>query len=1039
MEAYNRARPSDEPACQTHRATRPRPEQRRSNTSGRTEGSHFEDARLGRRRSMSTKDNGRVAQPTRAVQEGPMSVGVGSDVEEKVVTRKRSIIPPNPERRYIHHDHLPVPVTTHRTRKAQSVYTDGSPTPRHPSHVQDHGSTMQLSAPVGSASDDFNGSPMQRFNIVEPALESTALGRGTERVLTDDGRVSMARDHCILDSKHKDVRERKSFILAPLQKLRAATANRPNEKSYDSSLPPFNYADDPTMPSLPHGMDKVEVVDSSSKGERTFSSTLRGRLQKVFRKASRAPTGLPAQHVESRYLHYGSGEDPYDSVLRQRVGRLEGRVSGLAGEMDEGQHDSANSRLSAAQHSDTRSRVTSWTTSNAPGTCPTSRAEFHQQSDQEARRRGTLERSDSIRSLRKASSFFGRPIMNRLRRASKAEMKGSDESQNLYSALQARIVPGRSTPSPNPCSDGKQRIAAPPPSSARSRLPSQQTVRAVATTSRRHSTPNVRSVTPEPMAYKLGICSPVPEVVSPQLTTTHDQKDRAQGSISSRDLAAKAPPPPAEYLARRAERSKNRWQSQLNDPFPAMPRVSRYVSEDNPYKLPSINDRHIQIQDASDLPHHVRVAQDITPARHEVLSPSVYSRASDGGSPSEVQPVASEGTIVTITGHEVRSYSISPPKGQVGAHQPAQTSGQWRRWLSDELSSFKKGGDFALPDALCADCGALPSEPMKNADASPPHSDLQHVGRQASASPYEARPRSTTLSLRPQTASRRSSFMNERYPMIDESRNSSARSLQSRSVSQNGNQTERAEGRPRSIAVAPSADRQAQRKAFNRQRVITGRQSLARLDAARFDGIVPAVVDVTAQLQISSEVPTGTLSGSVTGPPSLLAESRTKVASKHKSAFELRATYKNSTTGRTTPIEIKRRSINVNHLMEDDHTLQEIAAGPYASHHRSSTRKPSAMSARNGNKENSPLPDAVGMPSVSSSQWLAAGPNKAQKPSAVHPALRTRALSRCSPVRNARPGSGTRDNQYSPASSPAQKMASEWLETRSKEGTHALL
>ncbi|KAI7020593.1 hypothetical protein KC355_g2669 [Hortaea werneckii] len=116
--------------------------------------------------------------------------------------------------------------------------------------------------------------------------------------------------------------------------------------------------------------------------------------------------------------------------------------------------------------------------------------------------------------------------------------------------------------------------------------------------------------------------------------------------------------------------------------------------------------------------------------------------------------------------------------------------------------------------------------------------------------------------------------------------------------------------------------------------------------------------------------------------------------------------------------------------MLEDSTLMDIAAGPYASH------QAPLPSTRNNEdeKENAPpaSTDDDRLPALSSSEWLAAGPNKSRKPSAVHPALRNRSVSRYSPARNTGPGKG------SPAS-PGQRLAGKWLEKRSRETTPAFM
>ncbi|KAK5682256.1 hypothetical protein LTS10_005382 [Elasticomyces elasticus] len=294
------------------------------------------------------------------------------------------------------------------------------------------------------------------------------------------------------------------------------------------------------------------------------------------------------------------------------------------------------------------------------------------------------------------------------------------------------------------------------------------------------------------------------------------------------------------------------------------------------------------------------------------------------------------------------------------------------------------------------------------------------------SSPADARPTSTTMSARPQSgtsgrpraSSRQSSFMNERYPIVDKLRNSSGESIMSRPVrSRAGSSTEQ--------LVRPSIESQGQKRGFSRNRVVTGRASIAQMQSIPRDGSEDLTQDLTMMSgALPTDEPTVTLMKD-TGQ----SERQTIKANKHKSAFELRANYKSSSNGRSTPLEIRRKpmqAMNDNTLnMLEDTTIRNISAGPYASHHL-----PTAVPAAHNNKENSlPLADTNGLPQLSSSEWLSAGaPNKSRKPSSVHPAFRKRDASRYSPPK-ATP-TITRDGGQG---SPAQRMASEWLQKRSRE------
>ncbi|KAK0778367.1 hypothetical protein LTS02_014394 [Friedmanniomyces endolithicus] len=1052
LEAYNRAHRYDNQACRpvTHL------QRRRSQTTGRTEGSYFEDARLGRRRSTSTKGESRPPQSRRSQQPPTVNENAADSAgEERVVTRKRSVIPPSSAVTQSQRDNLTVPSTTsQRTRKPQSGYADGSPVPRRPVPLAQRSSTLQLSStPVSEHTEGFGGNAAHLSDFGEPTATAHAsdfIRPSIRETQTDEEILTLARDRCLQDFQQKRVRERKSFILAPFQKRRATNHFTTSDSSYDTSLPPFSYAGDGTRASPPPASESFPLVPvtitKSATKPRNFSETLKGRIKKVFRKASNAPSGLPAQHVQAKHSHYGTSEEAPLTVPSKIADPFVSLSEDTLIAVTEQQAPSTNSRSSGAQSRGAQSRVTSWATSTAAGTCKSRAEAAHLGSVEE---HGGLVRSNSISTLRKAKSFFGKPVQNRLRRPSKAELSTSEESQGLYHALQQRMRPEKRTPTSDDeytvdgLDDRKSRV-----SSGLTSLPSQQQGNDTVTSKQRYSTPTIRSVTLDPQAHQLRICSPVEEVLSPAHVAEHHVPrrvplDERSGALSEqtplqRRRAIKAPAPSHEQLQRRMEKSKNRWQTPLDE---LSPHPARADMDENPYELHSLNQSLQQPKAHNDLPHHAKIGEQIGPiGREAILSPSVYSRASDGASPQPFMPVEDSGMVVTITGREVKSYAISPPKQEV-KQRSVQTSGQWRRWLSDEMSGFKSAGeDFSLAQAFLN--GGADDRSRSTSAEQTGHGD--EARRTSIVPPMDGRPASTTINARPDStatgrpraSSRRSSFMNERYPLVDTVRNSSGESITSRNLrSRAGSSSEREH------TVQSISDRQTQRQAVSRNRVVTGRASIAQMQSIPPNESARTSSDATQDYNMSGALPrredhTAATSIKQSVPPS---EHQAKKANKHKSACELRANYKSSSTGRSTPLEIRRRPAPSDTVkMLEDNTIRNISAGPYAPHHVAAARKSSTHGhhTANDNKENtSPAAETgSGLPALSSSEWLAAGaPNKSRTPSAVHPAYRKRSVSRYSPPKGASSaGDGGKG-------SPAQRMASEWLEKRSRESTPAFV
>lgn len=128
----------------------------------------------------------------------------------------------------------------------------------------------------------------------------------------------------------------------------------------------------------------------------------------------------------------------------------------------------------------------------------------------------------------------------------------------------------------------------------------------------------------------------------------------------------------------------------------------------------------------------------------------------------------------------------------------------------------------------------------------------------------------------------------------------------------------------------------------------------------------------------------------------------TKVATRPRSAYELRAHYKNGSSGPSKPLEVRRKGVvespvgNSNSLLEDA-TILGISAGPYAS-------------VGVGGSENR-RPSIAMLPAMSSSEWLGGGGGKKKgqirKASSMNPVI-----------------------QRQKEGSPGQRMVTGWLDER---------
>lgn len=970
VEAYERARQADQ---LSPLASRPRSNRRRSQISGKSEGSHFEEAR---RRSASQSDNIRprpscASSVARNRQSLPSQIRLENSGEEKVITRRRSVIPPE---HVTNGDRTASISTARQSRQRQPVANDGSPAPRYSQCVKDQQATLQLSE-LGNEVAVDNDAPAPAPPPAPAPRSPPRPARPCVRETQTDEDIRNIATHAYLeDLEQKRVRERKSFIFNSFQKRRATGSN------YDTSLPPFNYANDggaAPIPPHPVGIAPRIIADHKS---RHFSSSLRTRLRNAFRKTSRNTSGIPPQQVEAKEFHFTvknydvSDEhdgpfdvtDPFMTIAAEEP-RMPPSVP----------HPRPQSKVSTTKDGSAKSRVTSWTNSTvaAISSIRTSTGPFHAKAQEP-----TPERAGSVRSLRKKSSFLAGPIRNKLRRASKADLKGSEESSGLYSALQKRI---RSSKSVDPIHEPL--ISAPleaiavvestPIPNSRASLPSQQHWNNEDSRSEWASTN--RTITPDPAAYGIDVPSPVHEVTSP--ASSHDDVDAtvlhhvvhdsggssAQSGLKRRS-AVKARPPSQDALARRMERASNRWKSPLDELSPTAPRTTARMSEDNPYELRSFSQTIKQVTPASGLPHHRKAGNHLSP-RSDVISPSVYSRATDDASPRPDSPEVYEPTTtITITGHEVRRYSISPLKRIDDKESRGHGSGSWRKWLSDEMNTTLGSSEKPI---------RLPHSAFTNA---PPERQDSGVSSLTAVPGHKRSVASITAELRPVSplsfhsddrpgsrASSQVSGMNGPYPVIDPSRNASLHSVAtSRRASLSPTRPESPEGRLlHSVAMAkkPSIDA-----------ALHSATSVQSRAASKVTGRSQSALDTKHNAKIASS--SGRLSVGLPGD-----EQAERPFNRPRSAYELRVNYKTNANAASKPLEIRRKQqtdnsniINANSILEDS-TLFNIAAGPYAAGSNSPRSPPNPP--HHQNQENTRPLDSP-LQSLSSAEWLAASSNR---------------------------------------------------------------
>lgn len=842
--AYRSSQPVEQLVCPDYRPAPPMLLRRRSQVTGRSEGSHLEDARLGRRRSTTMRDS----KSTPMTRQRPHTEYVPTTEKEKETRTKRTtIVQPHPATKSTARNESLGPSANSNHRNPPFAYSNGSPAARTVSATPGLRSSTSAQTPRHTDKSYDDGisvtctEPQSYANRIK--AESQSRSRISIReTQTDEEIIALARERQLQESQHQKIRERKSFFgsLPMLQKRN--TPSGPLGITYDSSLPPFNYADDSSLAPLPppnHAAPPMSSLTPSVRPNhktRVFSTSVKGQLKKLLRRASRAPDDLMTQSTEVE-VHGNFVIDEGNSVGLRASSILTNpfvaRGSPLATT-----HAIGKSSLPTNNHSTTsidresaadRSRVTSWTNSTTAGTTST---RANTASTSVADEYGRIICDKTNPALRKKGSFFGRAVANRLRKPSRADLKSSKESQALFTALRDRILPQDEYPTKG---DSASSVAS-RTSSALSTLPSQRRTASLAPSVNGKSL-TIRTVSPDSNTFHIQAMSPLVEA-SPEHDSVHDIADDQTPTANhywsrGKPGARQAEPPSPERIARRIQQSQTRWKGALYATSAASDgKITSAYDDDNPYELPSLSHNPYVEQDidTGGLPKHTRVSETAVFARENLLSPSVYSRATDGASPHPVTP-EQNGTRITVTSREIKRYDISPPKNRgVAAQLPIQASGDWRKWLSEEMTSLTNQNEVDSLD--------VPQNPGTSITTS----TAEFSGRNQAATSGSGSqrrdsdtPSSGPISKkkgRPRANSRRSSYMNERYPMMESSENSSRRTSRKCSMASNaGTDTDRSLQIPGSDDSKHSVNDTVTLSKSGATKLVPKRHSIANLES----------------------------------------------------------------------------------------------------------------------------------------------------------------------------------------------------------------
>ena len=951
VEAYRRARKHDDSSSRTQSSSNP--QKRQNKTSRRSEGSHFEDSRSGKRMGVS-----RPKGPSRSgsvkhseVSLEPLSHTAALDHEETVITRPRRVVDtaPEPAIGLTRQDSLRHSTAASRSvRKAKSAYYE------QPYMDEDtvHSTRTRYSMPYPDTPYRTAIERVQRCSDPgDPVtLPNPDARKPTPREMQTDETIKVAAwDAYLQDFHQRKVRVRKSFI-APIKKRLVKEVLPIDQVHYDASVPPFNFAsesDDVFSPPLPEVEAANDLQVDRTRKTRTVSDSLKVKFKRLMGISKRVQSTLPAQHVEAQHLHF----DPHPKCETTEATSNGYSLSLPTQAFSSPSTTQTRKSSSRSGHSDgdaatMKSRVTSWTNSTGGGTIRTSGQGAPLCSIDES---GML---DQPGPESRHGSFLGRALRLPLRRNSRADLnRSSEDSQRLYDALQKQIQgPEENTIAGMETTINSQTVATEcvlkeylePP--YRGDIENKSAVEEQLTKVPPEAT--IRPVAPEVLhrdSFSSGpMEAPNRPPPKPPIRVTREaswmrsarrslpsQTQKIKNEVSDASVSHKEQPdtviPSQEQRASRLGRSQNRWQAALEDQSTYSPRAMDYHPDDDPYRLRSVSAtpqdeylpvavRHTTCENA--LPS-LQAPRSVIPnenARNQVISPSVYSRTSghrsitpDGGL------LKGQGTYITVTGREVKRYSLdSPAKSVRDECYIVKPSLEWKNWLNTELGGFGTNsaseeltlhGQDAYsdlnrtPDVLPATSGHLrQSAERLNSDDTIPYTDTD-----MSHGPMIRAPKTR----RPVLGKRRSSIMNDRYPLIETGRESEAKARAGPVVFNKQSSSNLKNTR---VTRAPSTEPSVMDKAV-------ATTSLRPRVRERHSAAV-----LSTSYQRSKQ----------TSPEEVVVaeEDHCSKRSKHKSALDLRAVYRSAHKTGNGTINVRRKPISV--VLQEDHTLRKISEGPYA-------------------------------------------------------------------------------------------------------------
>ncbi|KAL9083153.1 MAG: hypothetical protein Q9165_008640 [Trypethelium subeluteriae] len=570
-------------------------------------------------------------------------------------------------------------------------------------------------------------------------LAAQLNGHSTNEDATDRELVTRARDRIFQQLHTRRLRESTSFM----------ALSRSFKKIPDDQKGNWEHKDvaryDDKLASPERDQQSSRTTARLRDRARVLSAPLANSFKRFLRRSSTS-SDFPAQQTEASRLYFGPSQTPNQSppalaLPPERGGSQTSTNFSPPSTMTVKHPVPAINSLTPSQYSISgatsslgRSRVTSWSDSTVANTVGTAISQQLPVINEHASIPDPASFYEQKPSMN-IKHVFNRQGSRSSKNSEKSEKRLSNATQRIYSALMKKTEHSSLNNEETQAALSNQ---SPDTRPVLDILPSR---RQLAKLSRRGrlSKGTIRTVTPDNHAAKLRKRSidkslPLPKEVSMSLDENHSTVLQADGGsttllnddgtpttdeeigvpVGGDPWVPTTASPTKDLLEQRACRARNRWKTSLKDggsPFFSS-RMTRHSPSEFPYELRP-NHHPVRLHKS-----HAELSQDIFNDRYggghypsgfertrlarEMMSPSIYSRDTDGQSKQQLSPASKQGgaeTTITITKHDVQNIPIaSTQKSPSHPRLSSQSTSDWRAWLTQEIPGLDFSAEITISE-----------------------------------------------------------------------------------------------------------------------------------------------------------------------------------------------------------------------------------------------------------------------------------------------------------------------------------------------------